>query len=308
VNPAYFSLGTAVLQSNINSPLAQAAGIGAPFAGFSQLFGAQATVAQALRPFPQYQGVNVVAAPYDNSTYNSLQIKVDKRFSHGLSGTFAYTHSKVLSDGVEFTTSNYTGTGYRQNYDKRQKFLYPTDQPNLFAFSANYALPYGRTTQNGAMRKVLGGRSLAAFGTYGSGFPLPIWTVNTNSIVFSGGLRPNLTGQPIRAASGSGGFDPNRDFYLNPAAFAQPAPLTFGSAPAYLNVRQPFIINESFGVFKDTRFFERITNQFRVEMTNPLNRVVFGAPTTDFSSASFGKIGSQNGSPRLIQFGMKMIW
>ena len=110
VNPAYFSLGSAVLQSNINSPLAQAAGINAPFAGFSQLFGAQATVAQALRPFPQYQGVGVVAAPYDNSTYNSLQIKVDKRFSHGLSGTFAYTHSKMLSDGVEFTTSNYTAS------------------------------------------------------------------------------------------------------------------------------------------------------------------------------------------------------
>ena len=40
-------------------------------------------------------------------------------------------------------------------------------------------------------------------------------------------LRPNLTGQPIRATSGAGGFNPNRDFYLNPAAFAQPAPLTF---------------------------------------------------------------------------------
>jgi hypothetical protein len=308
VNPAYFSLGTAVLQSNISSPLAQAAGINTPFPGFSQLFGAQATVAQALRPFPQYQGVNVVAAPYDNSTYNSLQIKVDKRFSHGLSGTFAYTHSKMLSDGVEFTTSNYTGTGYRQNYDHREKFLYPTDQPNLFAFSANYALPYGRNTQPGVKGKVLGGWSLAAFGTYGSGYPLPIWTVNTNSIVFAGGLRPNLTGQPIRATSGSGGFDPNRDFYLNPAAFSQPAPLTFGSAPAYLSVRQPFLINESFGVFKETRIFERVTNQFRLEITNPLNRVVFGAPTTDFSSASFGKIGSQQNSPRLIQFGMKMLW
>src|SRR5579872_991099 len=308
LNPVYFSLGSALLQSNINSPLAQAAGISAPFPGFSQLFGPQATVAQALRPFPQYQGVGVVAAPYDNSTYNSLQIKADKRFSHGLTGTFAYTRSKMLSDGVEFTTSNYTGVGYRQNYDHREKFLYPTDQPNLFSFSVNYALPYGRGSQAGAMRKVFGGWSLAAFGTYGSGFPLPVWTVNTNSIAFTGGLRPNLTGQPIRATTGAGGFDPNRDFYLNPAAFSQPASLTFGNAPAYLSTRQPFIINESFGVFKETRIFERLTDQFRLEMTNPLNRVVFGAPTTDFSSAAFGKIGSQYNSPRLIQFGMKLIF
>ena len=308
VNPVYFSLGSAVLQSNINSPLAQAAGIKEPFAGFSQLFGAQATVAQALRPFPQYQGVTIVAAPYNNSTYSSLQIKVDKRFSHGLSGTFAYTHSKMLSDGVEFTTSNYSGAGYRQNYFKREKFLYPTDQPNLVAFSANYALPYGRGAQNGLMGRALGGWSLGAFGTYGSGFPLPVWTINTNSIVFTGGLRPNLTGQPIRATSGAGGFDPNRDYYLNPSAFAQPAPLTFGNAPAYLGVRQPFLINESFGIFKTTHIFERVRNEFRVEMTNPFNRVVFGAPTTDFSSSAFGKISSQANSPRLIQFGMKMIW
>ena len=59
---------------------------------------------------------------------------------------------------------------------------------------------------------------------------------------------------------------------------------------------------------RDTHIFERVTNQFRLEMTNPLNRVVFGAPTIDFSSASFGKISSQANSPRLIQFGMKMIW
>jgi hypothetical protein len=59
---------------------------------------------------------------------------------------------------------------------------------------------------------------------------------------------------------------------------------------------------------KRVRFSERVTDQFRLEMTNPLNRVVFGAPTTDFSSASFGRIGSQNNSPRLIQFGMKIIW
>ncbi len=308
LNPIYYSLGSALLQSNINSSLAQAAGIASPFPGFSQLFGAQATVAQALRPFPQYQGVSTVAAPYDNSTYNSLQIKVEKRVSHGLYGSFAYTRSKMLSDGVEFTTSNYTGTGYRQNYDRREKFLYPTDQPNLFSFSANYSLPYGRDSQQGAMRKVLGGWSLSAFGTYGSGFPLPVWTVNTNSIAFTGGLRPNLTGQPIMAPAGPGGFDPNRDYYLNPAAFSQPGSLTFGNAPAYLGVRQPFLINETFGIFKQVRILERVTYQFRTEMTNPLNRVVFGAPTTDFSSPSFGKIGSQYNSPRLIQFGMKLIW
>jgi hypothetical protein len=308
VNPSYYSLGQAVLQSNINSPLAQAAGITAPFPGFATLFGAQATVAQALRPFPQYQGVSIVAAPYDNSTYNSLQIKAEQRFSHGLSATFAYTRSKMLSDGVEFTTSNESTPAYRQNYYHREKFLYPTDQPNLVALSFNYELPYGRTSQPGALHKVLGGWSVGGFGTYGSGFPIPVQTVNLNSFVFAGGLRPNLTGQPIRATTGPGGFDPNRDHYLNPAAFANPAPLTFGNAPAYLSVRQPMIINESFGIFKDTRIKERIDVQFRTEMNNPFNRVVFGAPVADLSAANFGKVTSQYNTPRLIQFGLKVIF
>jgi hypothetical protein len=304
LNPAYFSLGSALLQSNINSPLAQAAGIQAPFPGFSDLFGARATVAQALRPFPQYQNVSIVGAPYDSSTYSSFQLKADQRLTAGLSATFAYTRSKFLSDGVEFTT----GSPLRQNYYQREKFLYPTDQPNIISLSFNYALPYGRGSQTGVMRKLLGGWSVSGFGTYGSGYPIQVTSVNVNSFAFTGGLRPNLTGQPLRATTGGGGFDPNRDYYLNPAAFSQPAALTFGNAPVYLPVRAPMMINESFGVFKNTRIGERVTNQFRVEMSNPFNRVVFGSPVGDMSSAAFGKITSQGNSPRLIQFGMKMIW
>ncbi len=306
VNPAYFGLGQALLSANINSPLAQAAGIREPFPGFSQLYGSRATVAQALRPFPQYQNVSIVAAPYDNSNYQSFQAKVDKRFSKGLSGTFAYTFSKFLADGIGFTDGH--GGVIRQNYYKREKSLYPTDQPNIITFSFNYQIPYGAASQDGAIRKIFGGWSLNGFGAYSSGFPVAISTPNTMSFIFNGGLRPNLTGAPLRAAEGPGGFDPNRDFYLNKAAFSTPAPLTFGNAPIYLPVRQPLNINEAFGIVKNTRITERLMHQFRVEMANPLNRVVFGAPITDLSAANFGKITSQGNSPRQIQFGMKMIW
>ena len=305
VDPRYYSLGQAVLTSNINSPLAQAAGIGEPFPGFAALYGSRATVAQALRPYPQYQGVSYIAAPFANSTYNSFQLKVDKRFSKGISGTLAYTYSKYLSDGVGFTDAH--GGVVRQNYYQRDKFLYPTDQPNILTFSFNYEIPYGSNLQNGWMRKAFGGWSLNGFGAYSSGFPIAISTPNTASFIFNGGLRPNLTGTPIRATNGDH-FDPKVDPYLNKAAFALPAPLTFGNAPVYLPVRQPFNINESFGIIKNTRFGERFTHQFRVEMSNPLNRTVFGAPVTDLSAANFGYITSQGNSPRQIQFGMKLIW
>ena len=67
-------------------------------------------------------------------------------------------------------------------------------------------------------------------------------------------------------------------------------------------------IQESFGLFKDTKLAERLTWQFRLEMSNPFNRVVLGAPAIDLAAANFGLIGGQGSAPRVIQFGMKLIY
>jgi hypothetical protein len=158
------------------------------------------------------------------------------------------------------------------------------------------------------LRKVFGGWTVSTFVDYASGYPIPISTVNTMSFVFNGGLRPNLTGAPLRATQGSGGFDPNRDKFLNPAAFANPPLLQFGNAPVYLPIRQPATKNESVGVFKNIKMREWLSAQFRTEISNPLNRVVFGTPVTDFSAKNFGSIVSQANSARQIQFGLKLIW
>jgi hypothetical protein len=309
VFPQYFSLGDSLLRANINSPAAQAAGIREPFTGFAQLFGSRATVAQALRPYPQFQNANIIAAPFANSTYNSFQMKVDQRFARGLSGTMAYTYSKFLSDGVGFTTAN--GGIVRQNAYYRDKMLYPTDQPHILTLSFSYQLPFGRGRRfsfSGARDKLFGGWAVGGVGAYSTGYPLAISTTNTLPIFNPSGLRPNLTGAPIRAAQSGDKFDPNRDAYLSRAAFANPGPLQYGNAPVYLNVRQPNLIQESFGVFKETRIFERLTNQFRLEMSNPMNRVVFGAPSIDLSTGNFGLISSQGNGARLIQLGMKLLW
>ena len=306
LNPAYFSLGTALLTANINSPAAQAAGYKPPFPGFSQLFGAQATVAQSLLRFPQYQNVTEVGGFDGNSSYHSFQLKMDKRFSKGPAATFAYTRSKYLADDLGFTSP--TGSVSIQNYDAREKFVYPTDQPNLVSFSFNYAIPYGSGSQSGIGRKILGGWSVSAIASYGSGFPIQVYSSSNDlSFGYTGGLLPNLTGAPL-LASRTGNFNPNSDRYLNTAAFAQPGALQFGNAPLYLPVRTPFAKSESFGLFKNTRITERLLDQFRVEMQNPFNRVVFGSPVADIQAPNFGYINSQANVPREIQFGMKLIW
>ncbi|MBL8217010.1 MAG: TonB-dependent receptor [Bryobacterales bacterium] len=294
----YWNLGANLLRSSITSPLAVSAGIREPYAGFASTWGSRATVAQALRPFPQYNGVGVVASPYGNSSYHSFQFKMDKRFSRGFTATTAYTWGKHLSDGVGFTDAH--GGVIRQSWNQREKALYASDQRHILTFSFNYRIPFEH--------RWLGGWSASGVGAFASGFPLAISTVNTNSFAFTRGMRPNLTGQEIRAAEGPGGFDPNRDAYLNRGAFADPSVLSFGNAPPYLNVRQPMTVNESFGLFKDTKIVERANLQFRMEMTNPFNRTVFGAPSVDLTAVNFGRIGGQGNSPRIIQFGLKMIF
>ena len=67
-------------------------------------------------------------------------------------------------------------------------------------------------------------------------------------------------------------------------------------------------LDESFAVFKNTPISERVSHQFRVEIQNPLNRVVFGDPVTNFASGNFGQITSTQIKPRSFQFGMKLLW
>jgi hypothetical protein len=308
VPTSYLSLGN-LLRQNINSPAAQAAGFREPFPGFAALLGARATVAQALRPFPQYTGVGVVGSAFGNSSYHSFQLKVDKRFSKGLSGTLAYTASKMLADARMYTTA---ANGFRQDFNKREKAIYPTDQPQILTFSYYYELPVGRgktywTNLNPVANKILGGWIVSGVHSYYSGTPLSVSTANDLPI-FNGALRPDFTGQPLRGAISGSKFDPAKDRWLNPAAFRQPAPFSFGDTPPYLNVRQPTFLVENLAIIKDTGITERLHSQFRVEISNPLNRVIFGAPVLDIRSANFGVINNTAVAPRAVQFGMKLNW
>src|SRR5205823_407099 len=125
--------------------------------------------------------------------------------------------------------------------------------------------------------------------------------------LFNPGLRPNVVpGVPQRAPIGPGGFDPARDLWLNPAAFVQPPDFQFGNVGRFLaNLHQPASYSESMALLKDTAITERFNLQFRFEVSNPFNRVIFGGPSTDISSPDFGQIGSQANNPRNVQLGLK---
>ncbi len=299
----YWNLPASLLTANINSPAAQAAGIKEPFPGFSALWGGLARVNQALRPFPQYSGVSIYGSSFGNSSYHSFQYKLDKRYGKGLMGTVAYTWSKFLTDAAMFDENP-----AQQDALKREKSYHPTDYPHVLTFSLNYSVPF--KAENKAVNFLLGGWQISTVNTYSSGARLFPTTSNPLPY-FNLGLRPNLVSSNVRSTISMGEYDPNdpaKNTYLLRSAFANPGPGELSNAARALETRGPGRLDESFSFMKQMKIGERFTTQLRVEMQNPLNRVVFGNPITDFTNAAFGRIASTQIGPRNLQLGLKLMF
>jgi hypothetical protein len=300
------TLPASLLRANINSAQAQAAGFREPYAGFATQWRGAATVAQALRQFPQFNGVTIYGSTYGNSNYHSFQYKLDKRYARGMTGTVAYTWSKFLTDARQFD-----GISGVQSEFRREKSYHPTDLTHILTFSLVYELPFGKGKRWGsgsrAMRALAGGWQVATVSAYNSGTRLNIG-LNNNLPFFNPGRSPNIGTANARTNVSLASLDPSRDLYLNRAAFEVPVDGQYGNAPRYLETRGPGRLDESFAAMKNTQITERLTAQFRMEIQNPFNRVVFGDPVTNLAANNFGTIVSTQIGPRNIQFGMKFIW
>jgi len=309
----YGGLGP-LLGALVGSPEANAAGIRAPYPGFV------GTVAQALRPYPQYLGINGITSMIGNSTYHAAQIKLQKRYASGLSFLIGYTLSKNLAD-VD-STPGYFSAGVQDAYNRRaEKALSSIDSPHQVVASYTYELPFGTgkkflNGRNVFSRYIAGGWSISGIHTYRAGTPL---AVATNLRLPTTGdslaqtqptLRPNvLSGVPIRTDLSCGGFDPAKNLYLNRAAFTDPAPFSFGNAPRTLpNVRGCTYADENVSLLKAfPAFRERVNVRLGADFFNLFNRKHFGSPATNIDNANFGTISSA-GPPRIMQLNFKILW
>ncbi len=300
VDPRHLSLG-ALLSRPANSPEAAAAGIRVPFPGFS------GSVAQALRPYPQYLNIERRSDPNGNSTYHALQAKAEKRFTAGLTFLAAYTWAKSLSDGDIMAGG---GPGGQDFYNRRlEKAISTNDVPHVFALSYLWDLPFGPgrrfLTGSGVMSKLIGGWTFTAIHQHQASRPITL-TANNTLPLFNGVLRPDVL-QGVARQNSVDRFDPARDRRINPAAFANPAPLRFGtSARAFTDLTSFPLHNESFGLIKRTELAERFTLQFRAEFFNVFNRTVFGTPAGNASNANFGLVSSQANTPRQGQVALRL--
>jgi hypothetical protein len=311
VDTKYLSLGN-TLNADINSAAARAAGIGLPYPGFT------GSVSQALRPYPQFSDIQNLYQPIGWSTYEAMQMRLQKRYSAGINFLAAYTLSKSLVSDGGYTGLGDAAAGTRpldtanRSIEKR---LASFDTPQNLVLSWGYELPFGQgkrflSSSGGAANLIAGGWQVNAIQRYVSGTPIGVGGGGVIPLS-NGGNRPNVVlGSSARTSVSCGSFDPARDLFLNLSAFSQPAPFTIGNAPPVLpNVRTCALLNEDFSVLKDFRIHEAHRIQFRAEFFNVFNRVIFGAPGSNINSpASFGKIGGQGNSPRNIQLGLKYVF
>ena len=169
----YGSLGP-LLGANINSAAAINAGIKSPFPGFN------GTVAQALRPYPQYLGINGITSMIGNSVYHAAQVKLQKHFSDGLSFLVGYTVSKTVAD-VD-ATPGFFAAGVQDAYNRRaERSVTSVDFPRDLVASYAYELPFGPgkrflSGQDVFSKHVLGGWTVSGIHKYTAGSPLAITT------------------------------------------------------------------------------------------------------------------------------------
>jgi hypothetical protein len=254
-----------------------------PYAGFPL----GQTVAQALRPFPQFNGtIPVYWDPLGKSWYDALQMKATKRLSHGLFFFSTFAWSKALTEGSETGEPNPGTTGgavVNDVFNRNQnKYISVYDRPFTFNVSVTYTTPGVKFNKivSWSVRDWTYGAALE----YASGSPLAVPSAqsNLNSYLFQGSSFANrVPGVPLYTVDlNCHCYDPNKTFVLNPAAWTDPAPGQWGASPAYYSdyrsQRRP---RENMNLGRTWRIKERATVNLRIEFTNVFNRSYWGDPT-----------------------------
>jgi hypothetical protein len=260
----------AILSAQVGSAAAGRFQNKIPYAGFPTT----QTVAQSLRPFPQFtSGLGATGAPLGKTWYDSLQLKATKRFSHGIDFTFTYTRSKELQLGAE----DYTGLGIINDVFNRDnnKQLSASSRPNWMTLATNYTTP--KWGQNQWLSYALRDWMVGAVLQYGSGLPIPTPASpnnNNSSTLLRSTYATRVAGAPLFLKDlNCHCFDPSTTQVLNPAAWTDTPSGTFSPSAAYYNdfryQRRPAELM-SFG--RTFRIRERASFTVRAEFNNIFNR------------------------------------
>jgi len=263
----------------------------------------------ARRPLSTF---NTIEMAYDGGfgSYNALQVKLEKRFSHGFYFLNSFTWSKAI-DNAPGHLENYNGDNSRINIRNSalEKGVSSFNQPVNNTTSVLYDLPIGKdrmiNIHSRALDYVIGGWSLNLSNYMTSGLPLNITYSASSQFQVSPlvSMRPNIIGDPYTPAG-----QRTTANYFNVASFSLPSyTQPFGTLSR--NVARSFPFYEmDLGIHKNIPLWKESTYvQFRAEAFNLQNRTNFSPPNTTFNSTSFGSVTSTFPA-RQIQLSLKFYF
>lgn len=249
-----------------------------------------------------------------SSTYNSLQIKVEKRLSHGLQLLSTYTFAKSIDNksgspvtgGGDSNSSDFVQDPFNWNADRA---LSSFDVRNKFVSAFNYNLPFGRNQAigsewNPALDALLGGWQVNGILTLQSGLPFSVFATSSALCGCSGGeMRADLIGNPFPA-----GFHQSINEWFDPAAFSDPGPEQYGDSGRNI-IEGPRMADLDFSLFKKFEFAEGRMFQLRAEYFNIFNHANFFYPTsTTDATWNTGGIITQAMPARVGQLAVKFTF
>jgi hypothetical protein len=316
LDPKLMSMGNA-LYEEFQPGQTELNGVQAPYEGWAeQMTGCAPSVAQALLPYPQYCGSTFgLTENAGNSTFHSLQIKAEKRFSNGFWFLGSYTLSKLITD-AETTQADealWGGGGVISPFERhRNKALSEGDVPQTLVLSLVYDLPVGKgrrwmSNANPFLDGVLGGWRVSSIFRITSGTPFYFRSGQCNIPgQFGVGCIPAILPGSNPFAQDQGNFDPSRPLF-NVAAFEPVDRFNFysGVGPRVSNLRGFGYHNQDVSITKKFRIREGMDFQVRGDFFNFWNWHLFRSFSTYIDSTDFGMQQGPS-SPRFVQVGAKI--
>jgi Carboxypeptidase regulatory-like domain/TonB dependent receptor-like, beta-barrel len=316
------SLGS-LLQRRIDDPAVVAAGYTKPYASFPD----DQTLAQALRPYPQYFDISERNAGIGRTWYDSMQAKVERRFGNWqLMGAYTWSKSLGVAHYRQIFSQNFATSGHNiaaqdnYHYDEDKSFL-PFDLTHVFNFLSSYVLPFGKgkrfmNTDNFAANLLISDWTISTLQQYRSGglilVQAPANTLGTG-VLFTQFKKANLGTGAIQTGIDRTTLDPNNPStrWFNAAAFTPPGQFELGNAAHYFNdFRNPPVFQENVSLQKRMRFPVKSDRSLdliiRVDAFNVFNRTNFGGIVGTIGNANFGRpTGPQIGA-RIITMGARL--
>ena len=236
--------------------------------------------------------------PVGFSNYNSIQVILNRRLSNGFSILASYVYGRYL-DIVSYTAEG--GSGPR-NPDNYAQSYGPSDNDvrNRFAASYLYTLPSVKDL-HGILGGVVNGWQNQSIITIQTGSPYSINSSSDTAATGIGGETADLVAGQSYNPQHRGRLE-----YFNTAAFQNAAPGTVGTTSRNL-LYGPSLVNVDFSLFKDFKFHESNTIQFRSEFFNLFNHANFYNPDNTVGDGTFGQILSSR-DPRFVQFALKYLF